>query len=526
VDEALNPAIYNRGVVRVCATDNPGLTTDPARFVKVGICGVERLGCWMDKNSVKNTVDASNTALREDTLSEIEKTQRQNFNEQNIYTPSTDLQKEIKGIDLESSSVTKEKLQGYILKLNTFKPFWNFDIAEVTLMKARVFDKLFRISAVNFVVKNSVTVPSSTSSPSTSSSSSGESKRILSMDFKNAIVNTDIVYLLLNGKYTGIYFSKTEIRFDGESQPIGRTTDPLTFYMDDKSKEIIERVFGKGSHQLLNNRIPLDGGVDDVDNGFDLNEITQSTSSSGSGEQSTTREYKNNELILGFSEEYRTSKKVYLQLNGKNTTIYFLNDLIYFKRDILWDIKIGKVDKNKDNKLVFENEDYRDKIEKELRKRGSYELFENEGGKFITVKMVQKNSYDLNVADDITGSVQLPDKFILSFDKSYSPNESVYLQLNGKNTQIYFWNKDIIIEDYPIDHLIGKVVASEDGSDRITFSSLADTDALRREESQIIDEELRAGSYLLFDYNVITVNSVDKGIDLKVLLDETVQMNS
>src|SRR3989338_9557186 len=74
VDEALNPAIYNRGVVRVCATDNPGLTTDPARFVKVGVCGVERLDCWMDKNSVKNTVDASNTALREDTLSEIEKT--------------------------------------------------------------------------------------------------------------------------------------------------------------------------------------------------------------------------------------------------------------------------------------------------------------------------------------------------------------------------------------------------------------------------------------------------------------------
>src|SRR3989344_2578741 len=37
-DEAIDPAIYNRGIVRICATDNPGSTTDPTRFVKVGIC--------------------------------------------------------------------------------------------------------------------------------------------------------------------------------------------------------------------------------------------------------------------------------------------------------------------------------------------------------------------------------------------------------------------------------------------------------------------------------------------------------
>ncbi|MEK6840891.1 MAG: hypothetical protein AABX79_02975, partial [Nanoarchaeota archaeon] len=65
-EEALNPAIYNRGIIRICSTDNPGKTSDPAagtensRWKEVGNCGSQNLKCWLDTDSVKNVVKNSN----------------------------------------------------------------------------------------------------------------------------------------------------------------------------------------------------------------------------------------------------------------------------------------------------------------------------------------------------------------------------------------------------------------------------------------------------------------------------------
>jgi len=216
VDEALNPAIYNRGVVRVCATDNPGITTDPARFVKVGVCGVDRLGCWLDKNSVKNTIDASNTGLRDKTLSEIEQIQRQNFNQGNRYTVSTDLQNEVKGIDIDTKD--KSKLKGYLDKLNLLNPFWNYDIAEVTLMKARIFDRLFRTSVVEFKVtgpSSGSTTPSTSTpasqTPPASAGSSTKGIKILKLEKTYSSTEKEPNYFNLNGVRTTIYTQGSRI---------------------------------------------------------------------------------------------------------------------------------------------------------------------------------------------------------------------------------------------------------------------------------------------------------------------------
>ncbi len=58
----IDPQLYNQGVVRICATDDPGKGSDPnaggedARYVDVGYCGDENLRCWLDTESAKNVI--------------------------------------------------------------------------------------------------------------------------------------------------------------------------------------------------------------------------------------------------------------------------------------------------------------------------------------------------------------------------------------------------------------------------------------------------------------------------------------
>jgi len=71
-EEMINPAIYNKGLTRICATDNPGETTDSAagtkdaRWVDVGYCGSEKIRCWLDTDSVKDVIKS--TDIEEQTL--------------------------------------------------------------------------------------------------------------------------------------------------------------------------------------------------------------------------------------------------------------------------------------------------------------------------------------------------------------------------------------------------------------------------------------------------------------------------
>ena len=71
-EELADPAIYNRGIVRVCATDNPGKGTDPyyntgdSRWKQVGTCGNTNTKCWLDGESVRDVIQ--DTQLENETL--------------------------------------------------------------------------------------------------------------------------------------------------------------------------------------------------------------------------------------------------------------------------------------------------------------------------------------------------------------------------------------------------------------------------------------------------------------------------
>ena len=71
VQESAFPQTYNRGIVRICATENPGKSTDPRRFSDMGNCGNEKIRCWLDTKSVDNALTASAIGMRNETLENL-----------------------------------------------------------------------------------------------------------------------------------------------------------------------------------------------------------------------------------------------------------------------------------------------------------------------------------------------------------------------------------------------------------------------------------------------------------------------
>jgi len=81
VEELINPEIYNEGIIRVCASENPGKQVDennnyasmPStydRWKEVGICGDSSIKCWLDTNSVKQVI--KNTEIEDQALEEVD----------------------------------------------------------------------------------------------------------------------------------------------------------------------------------------------------------------------------------------------------------------------------------------------------------------------------------------------------------------------------------------------------------------------------------------------------------------------
>ncbi len=65
-EEFIDPAIYNRGITRICSTDNPGKTSDAyigtekQRWVEVGYCDNPTIKCWIDKHSIREAIEITN----------------------------------------------------------------------------------------------------------------------------------------------------------------------------------------------------------------------------------------------------------------------------------------------------------------------------------------------------------------------------------------------------------------------------------------------------------------------------------
>ena len=61
VKESIEPAIWRRGIIRICATENPGTGTNEKRWTPIGYCDRNRnMKCWLDEDSVKGAIKDAN----------------------------------------------------------------------------------------------------------------------------------------------------------------------------------------------------------------------------------------------------------------------------------------------------------------------------------------------------------------------------------------------------------------------------------------------------------------------------------
>jgi len=103
-EEAVSGSLSARGITRICATQNPGLSTEPGRFTDVGYCGNQDVRCWLDKKSVDSALTDNNVGVRDRTISEIEDIQFGNLARQGEVFDNGTMEEVIRNIESRVSS--------------------------------------------------------------------------------------------------------------------------------------------------------------------------------------------------------------------------------------------------------------------------------------------------------------------------------------------------------------------------------------------------------------------------------------
>jgi len=139
VESTLNPAIYQQGIVRVCSTSSPGKTTDvnydntDARWVDVGYCDDEEMRCWIDKESVKEVINAIN--LEESTFESLSERAGDVLEDAGVSTSDRDFESGLEQIKNERVINSKINLINSLLR----NVVWNYQKAYLLLLKGDTY---------------------------------------------------------------------------------------------------------------------------------------------------------------------------------------------------------------------------------------------------------------------------------------------------------------------------------------------------------------------------------------------------
>ncbi len=156
-EESAIPENYERGIIRICASKNPGSSTDSSRFVDVGYCDSEKMRCWLDKESVKKGITENNKYLQNETLSNIGEIQRKTLEDKGDILSSERANEQIgqfrrevdfiiaknfKGADnvlsMKAEVYAEIKKMDDVFGGNLEMLFFNHHKAEVLFMKAQL----------------------------------------------------------------------------------------------------------------------------------------------------------------------------------------------------------------------------------------------------------------------------------------------------------------------------------------------------------------------------------------------------
>ncbi len=306
--EAVDPAIYNRGIVRICSTSNPGTGTDPSRFVNVGYCDDPRIGCWLDKKGVDSALSQYNVGAKETTLAELEKRQKDYLASGGKGFKSEDaIKTDIAGLGGEINGVTTGNVQSIVAKIDLLisQSLFNYQTASLWMMKADLYAKLFSEAFGKGAPKpGAVAKGAETGITSPATGAGQSSKSVLSMD-SETYDPTKKINILLNERPTGVSFESNIIYY--QQIPIGRIIGE-NIDLEETQFETIVSIFGSGSYEKLdgiNVRSLEYGGSRDLGTG-------------------TSTETSSSEKILKLEKSYNPTERIYFLLNGQPTKLYVL----------------------------------------------------------------------------------------------------------------------------------------------------------------------------------------------------------
>ncbi|VVB82786.1 Uncharacterised protein [uncultured archaeon] len=168
-ESIINPAIYNQGIVRICATDNPGRGTDPyagmenSRWKEVGVCGDAKIKCWIDTQSVDNVIKT--TTIQNATLDTLSQNYNNILANQNGYLTSEQFSSSVKEIENENDNSNKINLVNNIID----KTFLNSEKVQLYYLRGNAYASLL-----------SVVLPLTAASPTTNEGTTGNAPTSIS----------------------------------------------------------------------------------------------------------------------------------------------------------------------------------------------------------------------------------------------------------------------------------------------------------------------------------------------------------
>lgn len=112
VEQVINPQLYNRGIIRICASENPGKQVLPSgefdstnsvydQWKDVGYCDDPTIRCWLDARSVQDTI--RNTGVENQVLGDV--------NLQHLGGGNFQLPEEANGVIAEANQVIDQLAQ-------------------------------------------------------------------------------------------------------------------------------------------------------------------------------------------------------------------------------------------------------------------------------------------------------------------------------------------------------------------------------------------------------------------------------
>jgi len=144
-EEAINPEIYSRGVIRICSSQNPGSATEPDRFVNVGYCEDPSVRCWLDKVSIDASLSRNldlDEGVKDRTLSQLQSVELQNLKNagevleiNSISAIIIDVESQIKfGLNMNRAHELLAVVDGTLQKT-----ILNYQKAKLVLLKGRIY---------------------------------------------------------------------------------------------------------------------------------------------------------------------------------------------------------------------------------------------------------------------------------------------------------------------------------------------------------------------------------------------------